>query len=53
MPRFLVQASYNREGISALIANPEDRAAAIRQMVEGMGGGSWRASTTLSATMTW
>ncbi len=38
MPRFLVQASYNREGISALIANPQDRAAAIRQMVEGMGG---------------
>ena len=38
MPRFLVQASFSREGISALIASPEDRAAAIQQMVEGAGG---------------
>jgi uncharacterized protein with GYD domain len=38
MPRFLVQASYSGEGMSALIASPEDRAAAIRQVVEGMGG---------------
>ena len=38
MARYLVQASYNRQGISALVNNPQDRAAVIRQLVEGIGG---------------
>jgi uncharacterized protein with GYD domain len=38
MPRFLVQASYSGEGMSALIGSPEDRAAAIRQVIASAGG---------------
>ncbi len=38
MAHYLVQASYSREGISQLLANPQDRAAAVRPVVEGMGG---------------
>ena len=38
MPRYLVQASYSSEGIAALISNPVDRAAVIRQLVESVGG---------------
>lgn len=38
MPRFLVQASYSNESTAAMISNPEDRVAAIRQLVESVGG---------------
>lgn len=38
MARYLVQASYTREAISTLVKNPEDRAGAIRPVVEGLGG---------------
>lgn len=38
MPRYLIQASYNQGGISDLVRNPQDRAAALRPVVEGMGG---------------
>ena len=38
MPRYLIQASYNTGGISDLIRNPQDRAAAVRPVVESLGG---------------
>ena len=38
MARFLIQASYNTGGISDLIRNPQDRAAAVRPVVENLGG---------------
>ena len=38
MPRYLVQASYSSEGTAAMISNPADRAAVIRQLVESVGG---------------
>ncbi len=38
MPRFLVQASYSVEGMSALIGSTEDRSEAIRQVIENAGG---------------
>ena len=38
MPRYLVQASYSSEGTAAMISNPVDRAAVIRQLLESVGG---------------
>ena len=38
MAYYLIQASYSKEGIGDLIANPQDRAAAVRPAVEGLGG---------------
>ena len=38
MAHYLVQASYTAQGVSGLVKNPEDRAAAIRPLVESMGG---------------
>ena len=38
MPHYLIQASYTAQGVSGLVKDPEDRAAAIRPLVEGMGG---------------
>ena len=38
MAHFMVQASYTTQGISGLVASPEDRAAALRPVVEGLGG---------------
>jgi uncharacterized protein with GYD domain len=38
MPRYLVQASYNTQGIADLVKNPQDRAEAVRRAVEGLGG---------------
>lgn len=38
MARYLIQASYNQQGISDLVGNPHDRAAALRPVVEGLGG---------------
>lgn len=38
MPRYLVQASYNTQGITDLVKNPQDRSAAVRAVVERLGG---------------
>ncbi len=38
MAHYLIQASYSKEGIGQLLANPQDRAAAVRPVVESMGG---------------
>ena len=38
MAHYLIQASYSKEGIGDLVANPQDRAAAVRPIIEGMGG---------------
>ena len=38
MPFYLIQASYAAPAIGAMIKNPQDRAAAIRPMVEKLGG---------------
>ncbi len=38
MAHYLIQVSYSKEGIGALLANPQDRAAAVRPVIEGMGG---------------
>ena len=38
MPRYLVQASYNSGAVGDLIANPQDRSAALRTVMERMGG---------------
>ena len=38
MPHYLLQGSYSAQGVSGLISSPEDRSAAIRSLVEGVGG---------------
>lgn len=38
MALYMIQASYNSDGWSALIANPHDRGEAIRPNVERLGG---------------
>ena len=38
MAHYLIQVSYSQAGISELIANPQDREAAVRPVIEGMGG---------------
>ena len=38
MAHYLIQASYTQGGITDLIKNPQDRAAAVRPVVERMGG---------------
>ena len=38
MPRYLIQASYTTQGISDLVKNPQDRTAAVRPVIERMGG---------------
>ena len=38
MAHYLIQASYSKEGICGLTSNPQDRAAAVRPVVEGLGG---------------
>ena len=38
MARYLIQASYNRQGISDLVQNPQNRLEAIRPVVERLGG---------------
>ena len=46
MPFYLVQASYSSQATAAMIKNPQDRAAAVRPMIERMGGklhGLWLA----------
>ena len=44
MPYFLVQASYGVSAVGAMVKNPQDRAAAIRPLMEKLGGklhGMW------------
>lgn len=38
MPRFMIQFAYTPEAWQALVKNPMDREAAIRTLVEQMGG---------------
>ncbi len=38
MARYLIQVSYTTQGISDLVKNPQDRAAAVRPLLEGLGG---------------
>ena len=38
MPHYLIQASYTAQGVSGLVSSPEDRSAALRQLVESAGG---------------
>ena len=44
MPFFMVQASYSVSATAAMIKNPQDRAAAVKPVVERIGGklhGAW------------
>ena len=38
MPRNLIQASYNTQGITDLVKNPQDRSTAVRPVIERLGG---------------
>lgn len=38
MASYLVQASYSKQGTAAMIKKPQDRAAAVRPVIERMGG---------------
>ncbi len=38
MARYLIQVSYTTQGISDLVKNPQDRAAAVRPLIESLGG---------------
>lgn len=38
MPRYLIQASYSTQGVSDLVTTPQDRAAAVRPVIERLGG---------------
>ena len=38
MARYMIQASYSTRGIADLVSNPQDRAAAVRPLVERLGG---------------
>ncbi|MDP6549167.1 MAG: GYD domain-containing protein [Dehalococcoidia bacterium] len=38
MARYMIQASYSSEGIAVLVKDPQDRSAAVRRMIERMGG---------------
>ena len=38
MARYLIQVSYTTQGVSDLVKNPQDRAAAVRPLFEGLGG---------------
>jgi len=51
MARYMIQPSYSTQGIADLVSNPQDRAAAVRPLVERLGG-SWRASTSPLVTST-
>jgi uncharacterized protein with GYD domain len=46
MAFYLVQASYSTQATAAMVKNPQDRAAAVRPLIERMGGklhGFWLA----------
>ncbi|MCE7929356.1 MAG: GYD domain-containing protein [Chloroflexi bacterium CFX7] len=38
MPHYLFQASYTPESWAAMVRDPQDRSAAIRPLIEGLGG---------------
>ncbi len=38
MARYMVQFSFSAEAVSGMVKNPQDRAAAVRQMIESWGG---------------
>ena len=38
MPHYMVQAAYTADAWSGLVKNPQDRAAALRPAIEGVGG---------------
>ena len=38
MPLYMFQASYTTQGISDLVKTPQDRSAAVRPIIERMGG---------------
>ena len=38
MAHYLIQVSFNNQGVSDLVKNPQDRSTAIRSAIEGMGG---------------
>ena len=38
MARYMIQASYNNQGVVDLVKNPQDRSAAIGPLIEGLGG---------------
>ena len=38
MSYYLYQLSYSKEAISAMVANPSDREAAARKLIEALGG---------------
>jgi len=38
MPYFLYQIAYSPEAVKAMVANPQDRAAAATKLVESLGG---------------
>ena len=38
MPLYMIQASYAAQATASMVKNPQDRAAAIRPMIERMGG---------------
>ena len=38
MGKYLVQASYSQQGISGLVQKPEDRTAALNELVSSVGG---------------
>ena len=46
MPLFMIQASYSAQATASMVKNPQDRAAAVRPMIERSGGklhGLWLA----------
>lgn len=38
MARYMIQASYNNQGVVDLVKNPQDRSVAIGPLIEGLGG---------------
>jgi uncharacterized protein with GYD domain len=38
MAYYLVQASYTAHAVAAMVKSPQDRAAAVKPMIEGLGG---------------
>ena len=51
MAHYLVQVSYNNQGISDLVNNPQDRSTHIGSVIESLGG-RMELFTTPSVTMT-
>lgn len=45
MAHYMIQAAYTPDAWAALSNNPQNRADALRPVVESLGGAIWRAST--------